>query len=82
QFYPIINTFYLTDYKVRILNSEAGTAAKIRVLAESSNGDQCWSTIGVSMNILEASYQAVAAGIEYGLHRSASVQAEVCALGV
>ncbi|MGB3296760.1 MAG: citramalate synthase [Phormidesmis sp.] len=71
QFYPVIDTFYLTDYKVRILNSEAGTAANIRVLVESSNGEQRWSTTGVSPNILEASYQAVAAGIEYGLYRIA-----------
>lgn len=66
--YPIVGTFHLTDYKVRILNSDAGTAANIRVLVESSNGDQRWSTIGVSVNILEASYQAIVAGIEYGLH--------------
>ncbi|MEO0768995.1 MAG: citramalate synthase [Cyanobacteria bacterium J06649_4] len=71
QFFPAVKTFYLTDYKVRILNSEAGTAAKVRVLVESSNGEQRWSTIGVSVNILEASYQAVAAGIEYGLYRAA-----------
>lgn len=70
RFYPIIETFCLTDYKVRILNSEAGTAAKIRVLIESSDGTQRWSTLGVSVNILEASYQAVASGIEYGLCRS------------
>jgi 2-isopropylmalate synthase len=69
QFYPIVETFHLTDYKVRILNSDAGTAANIRVLVESSNGERRWSTIGVSANILEASYQAVADGIEYGLHR-------------
>lgn len=56
QFYPVIESFHLTDYKVSILNSEAGTAANIRVLVESSNGDQRWSTIGVSANILEASY--------------------------
>ncbi len=71
RFFPAVETFYLTDYKVRILNSEAGTAAKVRVLVESSNGEQRWSTIGVSVNILEASYQAVAAGIEYGLYQSA-----------
>ena len=76
KFYPVIETFHLTDYKVRILNSEAGTAANIRVLVESSNGDRRWSTIGVSVNILEASYQAVAAGIEYGLHRAAPVAAK------
>ena len=75
QFYPVVDSFYLTDYKVRILNSEAGTAAKIRVLIESSNGEQRWSTIGVSANILEASYQAVASGLEYGLHRMMPIAA-------
>ena len=76
KFYPVIERFHLTDYKVRILNSEAGTAAKIRVLVESSDGGAApgearrWTTIGVSVNILEASYQAVAAGIEYGLQRT------------
>ena len=69
KFYPAVESFYLTDYKVRILNSEAGTAAKVRVLVESSDRDRRWSTIGVSVNILEASYQAVAAGIEYGLQQ-------------
>lgn len=82
QFYPVIETFYLTDYKVRILNSEAGTAAKIRVLVESSNGDRRWSTIGVSMNILEASYQAVAAGIEYGLSQSVRRQRNDAAIAL
>ena len=75
RFFPAVETFYLTDYKVRILDSEAGTAAKVRVLVESSNGEERWSTIGVSVNILEASYQAVAAGIEYGLSRAANCQA-------
>ena len=70
RFYPVIDTFYLTDYKVRIFNSDAGTAAKIRVLVESSNGHRRWSTLGVSANILEASYQAVADGIAYGLYCS------------
>ncbi|MGB3767009.1 MAG: citramalate synthase [Phormidesmis sp.] len=70
QFYPVIESFYLTDYKVRILNGEAGTTARIRVLVESSDGKQRWSTTGVSANILEASYQAVASGIEYGLYQS------------
>ena len=69
RFYPVIERFHLTDYKVRILNSEAGTAANIRVLVESSDGSTQWATVGVSSNILEASYQAVAAGIEYGLYR-------------
>lgn len=68
KFYPIIDDFCLTDYKVRILNSDAGTGARVRVLVESGNGARRWSTLGVSVNILEASYQAVAAGIEYGLY--------------
>jgi len=67
NFYPQIATFELTDYKVRILNGHTGTAAKTRVLVESGNGHQRWTTVGVSTNILEASYQAVVEGLEYGL---------------
>ncbi|MCW5316528.1 citramalate synthase [Nostoc sp. KVJ3] len=67
NFYPQIATFDLTDYKVRILNGHTGTAAKTRVLVESGNGRQRWTTVGVSTNILEASYQAVVEGLEYGL---------------
>jgi 2-isopropylmalate synthase len=65
--YPEIDTFYLTDYKVRILDGTAGTSAKTRVLVESSNGVQRWATVGVSGNILEASYHAVVESLEYGL---------------
>ena len=65
--YPEIATFHLTDYKVRILDGTAGTSAKTRVLIESSNGLQRWTTVGVSNNIIEASYQAVVEGLEYGL---------------
>jgi 2-isopropylmalate synthase len=67
NFYPEIEAFYLTDYKVRILDGAAGTSAKTRVLIESSNGHQRWTTVGVSGNILEASYDAIVAGLEYGL---------------
>ncbi|MTJ09389.1 citramalate synthase [Anabaena sp. UHCC 0204] len=67
NFYPQIADFELTDYKVRILNGNTGTSAKTRALVESGNGQQRWTTIGVSSNILEASYQAVVAGLEYGL---------------
>ena len=67
NFYPEIASFYLTDYKVRILDGCAGTSAKTRVLVESSNGHQRWTTVGVSGNIIEASYQAVVEGLEYGL---------------
>lgn len=65
--YPEIATFQLTDYKVRILDGKAGTSAKTRVLIESGNGHQRWTTVGVSCNIIEASYQAVVEGLEYGL---------------
>jgi 2-isopropylmalate synthase len=67
NFYPQIADFELTDYKVRILNGNTGTAAKTRALVESGNGQQRWTTVGVSTNILEASYQAVVEGLEYGL---------------
>ena len=75
KFYPVIADFELKDYKVRILDGNTGTAAKTRVLVESSNGLQRWTTVGVSTNILEASYQAVVEGLEYGLtlHSSAKV---------
>ena len=81
NFYPEIAQFQLTDYKVRILDSGAGTSAKTRVLIESSSGQQRWTTLGVSTNIIEASYQAVAEGIEYGLllQSSDSLKAEVAA---
>ncbi|MEI2578137.1 citramalate synthase [Scytonema sp. PRP1] len=67
NFYPQMAEFELTDYKVRILNGHTGTRAKTRVLVESGNGHQRWTTVGVSTNILEASYQAVVEGLEYGL---------------
>ncbi|WP_099237844.1 citramalate synthase [Synechococcus sp. BDU 130192] len=69
KFYPEIAEFQLTDYKVRILDGAAGTGAKTRVLVESSDGLERWTTVGVSANILEASYRAVVEGIEYGLLR-------------
>ncbi|MGF1481329.1 MAG: citramalate synthase [Cyanophyceae cyanobacterium] len=67
KFYPEIAAFHLTDYKVRILDGGAGTSAKTRVLVESSDGQERWTTVGVSPNILDASYRAVVEGIEYGL---------------
>ncbi|MBD2256928.1 citramalate synthase [Pseudanabaena sp. FACHB-2040] len=67
NFYPAIADFQLSDYKVRILDSTAGTAAITRVLVESGDGRSRWTTLGVSANIIEASYQAVVEGLEYGL---------------
>jgi 2-isopropylmalate synthase len=67
RFYPELERFYLTDYKVRILDSTAGTAAKTRVMVEFGDGERRWTTVGLLPNILEASYQAVVEGLEYGL---------------
>ncbi|HXJ58452.1 MAG TPA: citramalate synthase [Verrucomicrobiae bacterium] len=68
-FYPRLKTVKLTDYKVRILESSTGTAAKTRVLIQSSNGREEWGTVGVSENIIEASLQALVDGIEFALRR-------------
>ena len=66
-FYPVLKTVRLTDYKVRILNSATGTAAKTRVLIESTDGKDRWYTVGVNENIIEASLQALLDSIEFRL---------------
>jgi len=66
-FYPRLSDVYLMDYKVRILDGKAGTAAQTRVLITSTNGQHTWSTVGCSPNILEASWQALADSLEYAL---------------
>ncbi|MBX5435615.1 MAG: citramalate synthase [Alicyclobacillaceae bacterium] len=65
--YPVIHTMHLTDYKVRVLDETDGTAAKVRVLIESTNGDQVWRTVGVSENVIEASWEALLDSIRYFL---------------
>jgi 2-isopropylmalate synthase len=65
--YPRLKTIRLTDYKVRILDSSAGTAAKTRVLIQSTDGREEWGTVGVSDNIIEASLQALVDSMEYRL---------------
>jgi 2-isopropylmalate synthase len=57
----------LTDYKVRVLDASDGTAAKVRVLVQQTDGVDSWTTVGVSDNILEASYRALADGVRYKL---------------
>jgi 2-isopropylmalate synthase len=69
DFYPVLATMKLVDYKVRVVNSEAGTAARIRVMIESSDKDHVWGTIGVSENIIEASWLALVDAIEYKLYQ-------------
>ncbi len=66
-FYPDLEPVRLTDYKVRVLNPGEGTAAAVRVFVEHSDGQRTWNTVGVSTNILEASWQALADGVRYYL---------------
>jgi 2-isopropylmalate synthase len=65
--YPQLRDIQLTDYKVRILDGEAATAATTRVTITTSNSRQSWSTVGCSTNIIEASWQALVDGLEYVL---------------
>ncbi|MBN2308024.1 MAG: citramalate synthase [Candidatus Hydrogenedentes bacterium] len=68
--YPELCAVHLEDYKVRILDAQAATRAKTRVLIESSDGDDSWDTVGVSENIITASYIALLDSIEYKLLRT------------
>lgn len=68
-FYPQLADIRLTDYKVRILNEEAGTTAVTRVLMTSSDGTRHWGTVGVSANIIEASWRALVESMEYKLKK-------------
>jgi len=67
RFYPQIMEMKLTDYKVRVLDSKAATASKVRVLIESTDSEEVWTTIGVSTDIIEASWYALVDSIEYKL---------------
>ncbi|MCX7677934.1 MAG: citramalate synthase [Spirochaetes bacterium] len=67
KFYPTIREIQLTDYKVRVLNEKAGTGAAVRVLIDQKGRGKHWGTVGVSENIIEASWQALIDGIEYML---------------
>jgi 2-isopropylmalate synthase len=66
-FYPALSAAQLTDFKVRVIDTEAATAARVRVLIESSDGAHVWTTIGVSSDIVEASWKALVDSIEYKL---------------
>jgi 2-isopropylmalate synthase len=70
--YPEIHAIRLTDYKVRIVDEGSGTAAIPRVLIDSSDGTDTWTTVGASTNIIEASWLALADSFEYGLNRALS----------
>jgi 2-isopropylmalate synthase len=77
SFYPQLEDVRLTDYKVRVLTPRDGTAASVRVLVEHQDGQNVWNTVGVSDNILEASWQALADGVRFHLlHTGATSHVE------
>ncbi|SFE31957.1 citramalate synthase [Alteribacillus iranensis] len=65
EYYPLVHEMYLSDYKVRVLDEAEATASTVRVLIESSDGQETWSTIGVSPNVIEASWHALVDSIRY-----------------
>ena len=65
--YPALDRISLTDFKVRVLDTQKGTGAVTRVLLDSTDGERDWTTIGVSTNIIESSWQALADSLVYGL---------------
>jgi 2-isopropylmalate synthase len=70
-FYPNLRDMSLIDYKVRVVNAKAGTAARVRVIIESRDSDDLWGTVGVSENVIEASWIALVDSVEYKLLKDA-----------
>ena len=68
-FFPCIRDIRLTDYKVRVLNAKDATDARVRVLIETSDGHDTWGTVGVSENIIEASWKALVDSITFKLKK-------------
>jgi 2-isopropylmalate synthase len=71
EVYPSLSQMHLLDYKVRVINAQEGTAAKVRVSIESTDGDAVWGTVGVSENVIEASWLALADSFHHFLGRAA-----------
>ena len=69
RFFPAIAEIKLTDYKVRVLDSDQASAAKVRVLVETRDAQESWTTIGVSTDVIDASWRALSDAIEYKLVR-------------
>ena len=69
--YPNLSEMHLVDYKVRVINSAEGTAARVRVVIESRDRTDVWSTVGVSENVIEASWLALVDSVEYKLYKDA-----------
>jgi 2-isopropylmalate synthase len=70
--FPSLNEMHLVDYKVRVINSDAATAASVRVIIESRDEQDSWGTVGVHENVIEASWQALVDSIEYKLCKDES----------
>jgi 2-isopropylmalate synthase len=70
KFYPDLPPFCLSDYRVKIINPEAGAGAKVRVIMESSNNEETWATVGVHENIIQASWLALEQSIAYILYKT------------
>jgi 2-isopropylmalate synthase len=71
-YYPKLERMQLVDYKVRVLDNGRGTGARVRVLIESTDGTRQWGTVGLSSNVVEASWQALVDSIEFKLHKDNS----------
>jgi 2-isopropylmalate synthase len=76
KFYPSLKDVKLKDYRVRVLNTKHGTDALVRVLIESGDGESNWSTVGVSHNIVEASWKALVDSIDYKILKDEAKKAE------
>jgi 2-isopropylmalate synthase len=76
KFYPDLDTMRLVDFKVRVIDGSRGTAAKVRVLIESRDQNEIWSTMGVSEDIIEASWQALADSFQFKLANAQRVRIE------
>jgi 2-isopropylmalate synthase len=75
KFYPDVDSMRLVDFKVRVIDGREGTAARVRVFIESRDQDEIWSTIGVSEDVIEASWQALADSFQFKLAKSDAPQA-------
>jgi len=69
SFYPCVSQVRLTDFKVRVLEGTGGTAATVRVLIESTDGEEAWWTVGFSSNVIQASWDALVDSIDYKLQK-------------
>ncbi|MFC2602675.1 MAG: alpha-isopropylmalate synthase regulatory domain-containing protein, partial [Treponema sp.] len=67
RFYPAVSQIRLTDYKVRVLDGKSATASRVRVIIESTDGKTLWTTVGVSCDLMEASWLALCDSFEYKL---------------